>query len=303
MSAGPDSLVDREGVFRRLNERESKKNENVAMVPMERYDFTEFLKRFLFAISTNVENITLVLRKFNPLWFDTPTFEHRKIDFEQAVHFGVNFSRPFEELGNDYVFNFFVGVKKFESVFWRLRVKKDDMDETVSRNVTKEFSGHQKDWPGSYFYDARFFLSKSNFLSAIEKFKTFFQVMKDHDPRPQRYSSSYEDARLKIYYVEADETVLPPLIGYTRRDYDEGLKELLRDPIMGQDVDTERATEIVEEFKREKRTRFQDQDIRDAMERAQKRQRTEEEEAALLLLRNGGDMEAAAQMLAKIRFD
>jgi ABC-type enterochelin transport system substrate-binding protein len=72
---------------------------------------------------------------------------------------------------------------------------------------------------------------------------------------------------------------------------------------MGQDVDPERATEIVEEFKREKRTRFQDQDIRDAMERAQKRQRTEEEEAALLLLRNGGDMEAAAQMLSKIRFD
>jgi hypothetical protein len=296
MSAGPDSLVDREGFFRRLNERESKKNENVAMVSMNS-PFNTFLKTFLVAISTAVEKITFVESQLLRNRSRGLEFE----DFERDETFGVAFNQLGVFRDSYHELYFFVGRSSWDQIKWLVNFAGD---ETVLLNLKKEFQEFQREDLFLFNSEAIFPLSKSNFFSATQKFKTFFQVMKDHNPYTFKSNSAFRDPRLKIYYPEADETVLPPLIGYTSRDYDEDLKELLRDPIMAQDVDPELASEIVEGFKREKRIRFPDEDIKEAMERAQKRQRTEEEmEAALLLLRNGGDMEAAAQMLAKIRFD
>jgi hypothetical protein len=296
MSAGPDSLVDREGFFRRLNERESKKNENVAMVSMNS-PFNTFLKTFLVAISTAVEKITFVESQLLRNRSRGLEFE----DFERDETFGVAFNQLGVFRDSYHELYFFVGRSSRDQIKWLVNFAGD---ETVLLNLKKEFQEFQREDLFLFNSEAIFPLSKSNFFFATRKFKTFFQVMKDHNPYTFKSNSAFRDPRLKIYYPEADETVLPPLIGYTSRDYDEDLKQVLGDSIMGQDVDTELASEIVEKFKREKRIRFPDEDIEEAMERALKRQRTEEEmEAALLFLRNGGDMEAAAQMLARIRFD
>jgi hypothetical protein len=104
-------------------------------------------------------------------------------------------------------------------------------------------------------------------------------------------------AQLKIYYPKVDETVLPPLEGYTRReqDYREDLEDLISDSALG--IDRKRRREIIDGFMEETGIKFPSGSIEPFL----KRQRPDEA-AALLLRRNGGDVEAAAQMLAKLRF-
>jgi hypothetical protein len=151
-------------------------------------------------------------------------------------------------------------------------------------------------------------LTRRHLLWAMQHFKGFFEkllggegVLNAHRGAKIVLGRSSKKAELKIYYPKVDETVLPAPIGYTRRNYEEGLELAFEDPLLGYGVDPGQVPTVIERHISKKRPYFPEEDIEEALERARKRQRPDEA-AALLLKRNGGNVEAAAQMLAKLRF-
>jgi hypothetical protein len=216
MSAGPDSFAAREGFFRRFNQRESKKNENVAVIPMQSIRFNKFIRTVRFAISTTVEKITLVL-SWKVRKVDRLELEPKRKDYEGETKFSVAFHVSPDTADSSYKYYwivFTVGEEHYGRVVWARGFGMYDLDKTVFLNLKKEFENWQvKDY--RYFYCmAAFPFSKQNFLSAMRQFSAFFQLMKDknpaHDPLSKTLSRNASNPRLKIYYPEADETVLPP---------------------------------------------------------------------------------------------
>lgn len=152
-------------------------------------------------------------------------------------------------------------------------------------------------------------LTKNNFLSALEKFPTFFMYLKDINPNPRElkkfvYPSTMLEVYpvIKIHYPEKHK-LLPHLKQMQRRQRDVYENLLDRDPL---DVDPDKdATDAdrkreMDEFVKERKRRYGiGGELSESIQPFLKHQRTA---AARLLQRHQGDVEAAAHMLAKMKF-
>jgi hypothetical protein len=320
---------DRRAVFDRFNERESQtnKDENVSIIALNNLTIKGFLDKFLAATVIPSEKINIVnhikdtarieegpayfsLAHTSSLFGPSKGWDGRAetLDLEQNFHFYIG-SIDLRTKG-------FQEVEVYDHGWWAAAVMTGDkygVNKVVrqARQVQKEFEA----FPGTNFnpydtldYDsyavATFPLTREKLLWAMQHFQGFFEkllggegVLKRHRGAKIGLGRSSKKAELKIYYPKVDETVLPPLEGYTRReqDYQEDLEDLLSDPSLG--IDRKRRREVVDDFMEETGIAFPLESIEPFL----KRQRPDEA-AAFLLRRNGGDVEAAAQMLAKLRF-
>jgi hypothetical protein len=314
--------------FDGFNERVSQtnKDEDVSIIALNNLTFQGFLDKFLAATVIPSEKINIV-----DYSKDTARIEEGRAYFSLGHTSLLGPSKGWdgrlETLNLEQNFHFYIGsidlrTKGFQEVevydhgWWAAAVMTGD--KYGANKVFRQSTLVQREFvyfPGTNFssYDNLNYdsyarvtlpLTRQNLLRAMQHFKGFFEkllggegVIKRHLGAKMSLGRSSKKAELKIYYPKVDDAVLPPLEGYTRRqqDFQEDLEDLLDDPALG--VDRKRRRKAIDDFMEETGIAFPLESIEPFL----KRQRSDET-AALLLRRNGGDVEAAAQMLAKLRF-
>jgi hypothetical protein len=308
---------ERRWFFKTLLEKESqpKIDERVAIITLNDLTAKGFIDKFLAATITPIEKTNLVTQGINTrelqegpaycslVYLQTykamPYGEAMREQFRFEIRSSDSQKKYSKYSDEDSSWAGFAdiwqdnSVRGGSSLHGKARALHEEF-ETFGETDTQLGSG------GEWVSVTTFPLTRRNLSQAMQHFKRFFENLLKDDAK-MRLGKGQRKAQLKIYYPEVDETELPTLIGNTRRNYERGLESAFEDPLLGYGVDPGQVPAIIERRIRKRRLYFPDEDIEEALERARKRQRPDEA-AALLLRRNGGDVEAAAQMLAKLRF-
>jgi hypothetical protein len=180
-----------------------------------------------------------------------------------------------------------------KTLTWQYDYSWKEMSRTMLLLLKTEFEpykGISRD--GSFNANLQLKLTKNNLLSALNEFKYFFMFMKNKDPNPAQSSLNWKSPVLKISYYE-DVEIDPYLFQLMRRkqdvleDLESGFKDFIPD-------ETERKRKIDEAMEQ-----LDWKISKESIDPFLKRQRRA---AAKLLQHHNGDVEAAAQMLAKIHF-